>query len=80
MLVECPYCKCNFNTTEGNFEKFENRENEFLQNEILKFQKRLDKLKNIDEQACYKSPCEMYNAKFQIPALTKIINILERYI
>ena len=64
---------------DDNLEKFEGEENEFLQNECLKLQKRIDKLQ-------YKHDFEdlsnwnLNKVNMQLSALTKIKDILERCI
>ena len=80
MLVKCKYCESCFNVepTDDNY-KFENRENDFLQNECLKIEKRIDKLKSrLDSKDVSSYQCMVIGN--QISALQKIQNILENYI
>lgn len=78
--VKCNHCGSAWHVElDDNLEKFEGDENEFLQNECLKLQKRIDRLQ-------YKHDFEdlsnwnLNKVNMQLSALTKIKNILERCI
>lgn len=79
MLVKCKYCDRSFNfEPEDDSLKFENSENEFLQNECLKLEKRIDKYKS-DLHAGQPS-WKQRDLEIKIRSLIKIRDILERYI
>lgn len=79
MLVECKYCKRNFNVEPEDISlKFEGDENEFLQNECLKLEKRIDKYKN--DLSTSKTAWKVRDLEIKIRSLTKIRDILERFI
>lgn len=79
MLVECKYCKSNFNVEPEDISlKFEGYENELLQNECLKLEKRIDKYKN--DLSTNKTAWKVRDLEIKIRSLTKIRDILERFI
>lgn len=79
MQIKCKYCDRFFNfEPKDDSLKFENSENEFLQNECLKLEKRIDKYKN-DLHAGQLS-WKQRDLEIKIRSLIKIRDILERYI
>lgn len=79
MLVECKYCKGNFNVEPEDISlKFEGDENEFLQNECLKLEKRIDKYK--DDLRPGLTAWKVRDLEIKIRSLIKIRDILERFI
>ncbi len=78
--VKCEHCGSTFNVKlDDRLEKFEGDENEFLQKECLKIQKRIEKLQykhDFEDLSNWK----LNNVNNQISALTKILDVLERCI
>ncbi len=78
--VKCNHCGSAWHVKlDDNLEKFEGDENEFLQNECLKLQKRLDKLQYKHDFEDLSSG-QLEDVNMKISALTKIKDILERCI
>lgn len=78
--VKCKHCGSGLQVkSDDNLEKFEGDENEFLQNECLKLQKRLDKLQYKHDFEDLSSG-QLEDVNMKISALKKIKDILERCI
>ena len=81
MLIQCKYCK-RFIDTDSEKKKngFEEpRENEILQNECLKIQKRIDKLQqkhDFDDLTSW----QLNETNRQLSVLRKILEVLEKEI
>ena len=79
-LVKCSHCgNCEWFDIDTKIEKFESDENEFLQKECFKIQKRIDRLQykhDFEDLSNWK----LNDVNMQISALTKILNILECHI
>ena len=78
MIIRCP--KCNkFFEYDKKVKKFEDEENEFIQNECLKLTRRIDRLQykhDFEDLTSWK----LNNVNMQISALLKMRDILEDYI
>lgn len=81
MLIQCKYCKRFIDTeTVGKKKGFEDsRENEILQNECLKIQRRIDKLQQKHDFEDLTS-WQLNDVNNRISALKKILDILENCI
>ncbi len=78
-FVKCSHCgNCEWFDIDVSIVKFDTDENEFLQNECFKIQKRIDKLQYKHDFEDLSS-WQLENVNMQISALTKILEILEHH-
>jgi len=78
MIIRCPYCNRHFQEKDIK-EKFNYKENEILQNECFKLQKRIDKLEykhDYEDLSSYR----LNEVNIKLRTLKKILDILERQI
>lgn len=79
-FVKCPHCgNCQFVEIDTAITKFEGEENELLQNECLKLQKRIDKLQYKHDYEDL-SNWKLNDVNNKLLVFTKIKDILEEYI
>lgn len=79
-FVKCSHCgNCEWFDIDVTIAKFDHRENEILQKECLKLQKRIDKLQHKHDYEDL-SNWKLNEVNEQISALTKIQEILEWHI
>ena len=81
MLIQCKYCKRFIDTeTVGKKKDFEDpRENEILQNECLKIQRRIDKLQQKHDFEDLTS-WQLNEVNRQLSVLRKILEVLKKEI
>nr|DAS78116.1 MAG TPA: protein of unknown function (DUF3797) [Caudoviricetes sp.] len=78
--VKCPHCGSGCMTdVEVSLVKFFPEENEILQNECLKLQKRIDKLQTKHDEGCL-SNWQLNETNNKLSTLKKILDILEKHI